>query len=69
MLYLKSNLKHMRKSKNLTYIQLSELSNVPHSVIFRIENGKTLDPSISTVIRLCDALSIDINSFLFKDIQ
>lgn len=63
------NLYYLRKKEKLTLHQLEALSSVPHSVISRIENGATSDPSISTVIKLSQALHISLEEFLFKDLD
>ena len=49
-----------RKKKNLTQLQLSELSGVNRTNIAKIETGR-YNVSIDILSRICDALSCEIN--------
>jgi transcriptional regulator with XRE-family HTH domain len=53
---------HTRISKNMSQVELVEISGVSQSNLSKIEKGKR-DPSLSIVIKLCDALELDINEF------
>jgi transcriptional regulator with XRE-family HTH domain len=46
------NVKEMRKAKNLTQMQLSELSGVSQQLISAIESGKVTNPTYQTVEKL-----------------
>lgn len=68
-MYIKNNLKYLRQKKNISLRKLGELSNVPHTVIERIEKGQTIDPHLSTVCKLINVLEVDIEDFLFRDLE
>lgn len=68
-MYIQSNLRYLRKEKGFSYRRLSVLSHVPHTVIERIEKGITLDPSISTIVKLAKALDVGIEDFLHKNLE
>jgi transcriptional regulator with XRE-family HTH domain len=52
-------LKEIREKRNLSQYQLSALAKIPRNTIIRIERGK-VDPRISTLCRICQALGVDI---------
>lgn len=54
----------VRKEKNLTIVQLAELSGVSKSHISEIETGKQM-PTIDVLCRLADALEVE-PAALFK---
>jgi DNA-binding XRE family transcriptional regulator len=57
------NIRKIRDSKNISQQELADHSNVAKSTIHRIENGK-LNPSIITIIKICEHLQIDINQII-----
>jgi transcriptional regulator with XRE-family HTH domain len=62
---LAQNLKAIRKSRNLTQLQLSQLSGVPKSTINHVEIGES-SPSLDTVDAISKALSISIEELISK---
>ena len=61
-------IKNLRKDKGLTQQDLADKSKVSQAHIARIENG-TVDPRLSTVNALLDALSSDIMTLKVKDVM
>ncbi len=57
------NIRKIRDSKNISQQELADHSNVAKSTIHRIENGK-LNPSIVTIIKICDFLEINIEQII-----
>lgn len=59
-------LKILRKSKNLTRDELSELSGVPKVTIQTLEDGKvdTDNVKLSTLIKLASALKVKVRKIL-----
>ncbi|HGS8960203.1 TPA: helix-turn-helix domain-containing protein [Clostridioides difficile] len=53
----------LRKKRNLTSEQLSELSNVPKGTLDKILNGTTKDPKFETLKSLARALNCTLNDF------
>ncbi|MBK7418430.1 MAG: helix-turn-helix transcriptional regulator [Nitrospira sp.] len=60
---MQTRLKEWREKRGLTVRGLGELSGVHYVSIVKMESGK-LDPQISTLLRLCDALRISPNQLL-----
>lgn len=52
-----------REKKKLSQEQLAEKCNVTDKSISNIELGKS-DPKLSTVMRICKVLEIDVNSLV-----
>ncbi|MCI9897351.1 helix-turn-helix transcriptional regulator [Clostridioides difficile] len=53
----------LRKKRNLTSEQLSELSNIPKGTLDKILNGTTKDPKFETLKSLARALNCTLNDF------
>lgn len=62
-------IRESRENKRLSQEQLAEKCNVTDKSISNIELGKS-DPKLSTVMRICKVLEIDVNAlteFTFMD--
>lgn len=53
------NLKKVLADKNVTIVELSELSGVPADTIKNILYGRSEDPRVSTIVQICNALNIE----------
>lgn len=62
------NLKYIRKSKNYTSEQLSELCNVNPVYIRQLESGAK-SPSLDMLIKLCNALDVSPSYLLEADLS
>jgi predicted transcriptional regulator len=58
-----TELKKWREKRGVSVRKLGELSGVHYVSIVRMESGK-LDPQLSTILKLCDALGITPNQLL-----
>lgn len=58
-------LKNMRLNKKYSCRKLGRISGLSHTLLNNLELGKT-KPSIYTLIKICDALDIDIFDVLSK---
>ena len=67
MLLLASNIKYLRKLKNVTQTALAEYVGVTHSSISGYETGKFL-PDAASIMKLCQFFEIEPNDILLKDI-
>lgn len=56
-------LKELCAEKGMTVHHLAKLAGVPASTVYAIVNGKTKDPSILTILTLCQALGISPRTF------
>lgn len=61
-------IKKVRKSKNLTQKQLSEITGLSLSYIQQLEYGMKENPSLETLNLIADALCITINDLTEKQI-
>ena len=57
------HIRSTRLEKQLTQTELSKLSGVSQNAISAIESGLK-EPALSTALKLCGALNIDINIFV-----
>ena len=58
-----TQLKMWREKKGLSVRKLGELARVHYVSIVRMESGK-LDPQLSTLLKLCEALDITLNQLV-----
>ncbi|MDQ0361594.1 helix-turn-helix transcriptional regulator [Breznakia pachnodae] len=68
-MYIKNNLKWLRKNDSLTRNQLGKLIGINESVIRKIESGERNAPSIRTIAKLCDFFEVSIDDFVHKDME
>ncbi len=61
------------KEREITINKISILSGVTQSTVNDIVNGKTQNPGIGTIKKLCDGIEISIQDFfrseLFSDLE
>lgn len=62
---MKNRLKVILAEKNLTAKKLSEITNISQSTISNFLNGKS-EMKISTIVKICNALSIGIEQIFGK---
>ena len=62
-------LRQLMSDKGITIYRLSHMTGIRDGVLGRLVNEKTRDPRISTVIKIADALNIDINELIAKNMQ
>ncbi len=61
---MQTRLKEWRVRRGLSVRKLGELSGVHYVSIVKMEGGR-LDPQLSTVLKLCDALHISLNQLVW----
>lgn len=49
--------------RGMTYYKLSYESTVPLSTVTNILNGKTNNPGVFTIMKICDGLDISLEEF------
>lgn len=62
-MYLK-NLSKIRKEKGLTQEGLARKANISYHTLVKIENAGIENPKIETVIKLADALGVNIDKLV-----
>lgn len=60
------HLKKLRKEKNLTQTQISELIDVKQGTYSRWESGK-LEPSFENLVKLADLLEVSLDSLFGRE--
>lgn len=67
-IYLFSNLKYLRKKKNLTQAQLGKICGKSDKTISTYENG-TREPDVTDLGSLSDFFEVSIDTLLFKNLK
>lgn len=57
------NLKEVRKSKNITQVELEEKTGIPQQMISRYENGNNI-PQLDTAAMIADALGVSLDELV-----
>lgn len=63
---LGTRIKEIREQKHISIYELASKSGLSDSYLGRLESGQRKDPSISTVIKIADALNISIEEIIEK---
>jgi len=58
------NIKKLRKDRKYTRVQLSKLSNIPLTTLHDLEEGKTKNPGVLTLISVADAFGIEFEELM-----
>ncbi|HET7118274.1 MAG TPA: XRE family transcriptional regulator [Hanamia sp.] len=67
LIQVSSNIREIRKQKNITIQKLADKANVSKGLISQIENNRTV-PSLFVLMSIIQSLNVDVNDF-FKDIK
>lgn len=59
------NLKKLRLEKGLTTRKFADEADIAHSAVGRLESGLS-NPTITTLIRIADALGVDLNKLALR---
>lgn len=65
MMYLK-NLAELRKEKGLTQEGLARKADISYHTLIKLESGGIKNPKIETVVKLANALGINIDELINK---
>ena len=64
---MRLKLREIRRAKDITQDQLSELSGVGRTTIIQLESGEREDTSVSTLLKLAEALECSVSDLIFLD--
>ena len=56
--------KRICKEKNITGYQLSKMTGISNSLLYKILREDTADPQISTLIKIADALDVTLDELV-----
>lgn len=59
-------IKGARKARDMTQLEVSTAAGIEQAYLSKIERG-VREPTLSVAIRICDALSLDINDFVHRN--
>ena len=62
--YLAQNLKFLIQQKNISEAELSRRCGVTQPMINRIVNGKTDNPQLKTMLRICNYFNINLTQLV-----
>ena len=60
------NLSKIRKGKGFTQEGLARKANISYHTIIKLESGGIKNPKIETIVRLANALSINLDDLIDK---
>ena len=60
------NIKKLRKEKEITLYRLEKLTGISRAYIYRLENNKTTNPTISTLYKIAIALNTNIKDLFYS---
>lgn len=66
---MKTKLKELRKTNNLSMDKLGKEINMSSGEISDIENGKKKDPRISTLIRIADYFDVSLDKLIGRKLN
>lgn len=61
---LAKNIKRIRKNKGLTQEKLARLADISNNTLVKIEMGMAKEPTITTMIKIADALGVSIDELV-----
>ena len=61
---LASNIKRLRKLKNISQEKLARLADISYNTVVKIEGGKANNPTFETLSKLADAFGISIDELV-----
>lgn len=60
------NIKNIRKQKEITLYRLEKLTGISRAYLYRLENNKTTNPTISTLYKIAIALNVNIKDLFYS---
>lgn len=58
-------LREIRRAKDITQEELSKMSGVGRSTIINLERGTRTEITLSTLVKLANALEVDLSDLIF----
>jgi len=58
------NIRYYRKKLGISQDRLSKLADVSHNTIVKIESGENPNPTIETLSKIAEALSVSIDDLI-----
>ena len=64
---LHEHIKKICKEKNITGYQLSKMTGISNSLLYKILREDTADPQVSTLIKIADALDVSLDKLVGRN--
>lgn len=64
---LAENIRKLRNKKGLAQEKLARLANISTATLVKIETGAAKGPTITTVIKIADALGVSLDELVARD--
>jgi len=61
---ISENLKKLRKEKGYSLDKVSKLADLSLNTVAKVESGANTNPTIDTLIKIANALQIDLNDLI-----
>jgi len=61
---LSENIKRLRKKNGISQDKLAKLADVTHTTLVKIESGANTNPTIKTLKRIANALSVSLDELV-----
>lgn len=63
------NIKNIRKEKDISIYKLEQLTHLSRAYISRLENNIKLNPSLNTLLRISDALNVNVKDLFYSKLD
>lgn len=63
------NIKNIRKEKDISIYKLEQLTHLSRAYISRLENNIKLNPSLNTLLRIAEALKVNIKDLFYTKLD
>lgn len=63
------NIKNIRKEKDISLYKLEQLTHLSRAYISRLENNIKLNPSLNTLLRIAEALNVNIKDLFYTKLD
>ena len=60
------NIKKIREEKRITLYRLEKLTGISRAYLYRLENNKTTNPTISTLYKIAISLNVNIKDLFYS---
>ncbi len=62
------NIKKLRRARGISQDRLSKLADVSYNSIIKIENSRTSNPTIATLLKIAQGLNVSMEELLKENI-
>ncbi len=63
------NIQNLRKNKNISLYKLEKLTHLSRAYLSRLENNIKLNPSMNTLMRIANALDVNIKDLFYTTLD